>query len=255
MGTKIVPYPPYRPDLAPSDFWLFPKLRGYRYETIEEMKEAVTKVIETLTQEDFHGAFQKFLERYNTCIADGGNYFEDDQSFMCTITKSAHTKKSLETYLMILVFDCVFLIFQSQKINLSFIIVQTLSASLQLPCKFFISRLNYSFSSGVTSDIQDFSEYCNYSPNSFSGLWEQLQRPQIQLTSLSCLLTNSFFVSLKHFFIMWIIVLSLSLNNLLFLCYQVLLFLITRFFQTNFYGWFFTEIQGTASFPYIHDSS
>ena len=37
-------------DLAPCDFWLFLKLRGYRYETIEEMKEAVTKVIDTLTQ-------------------------------------------------------------------------------------------------------------------------------------------------------------------------------------------------------------
>ena len=37
------------------DFWLFPKLRSCRYETIEEMKEAVTKVIETLTLEDFHG--------------------------------------------------------------------------------------------------------------------------------------------------------------------------------------------------------
>ena len=50
--------------LLPCDFWLFPKLRGCRYETNEEMKEAVTKVIDTLTQEDFHGAFQKLLEGY-----------------------------------------------------------------------------------------------------------------------------------------------------------------------------------------------
>ena len=42
------------------------------------MKEALTKVIDTLTQEDFHGAFQKFLERYNKCIAVGGDYFERD---------------------------------------------------------------------------------------------------------------------------------------------------------------------------------
>ena len=63
--------------LAPFDFWLFPKLRGCRYETIEEMKEAVTKVIETLTQEDFHGAFQKLLERYK-CIGARGDYFEGD---------------------------------------------------------------------------------------------------------------------------------------------------------------------------------
>ncbi len=38
--------------------------------------EAVTKVIDTLTQEDFHGAFQKLLERYNKYIAAGGDYFE-----------------------------------------------------------------------------------------------------------------------------------------------------------------------------------
>ena len=56
MGFKIVAHPPNSPDLAPSDFWLFPKLRGCRHETIEEMKEAATKVIDTLTQEDFHGA-------------------------------------------------------------------------------------------------------------------------------------------------------------------------------------------------------
>ena len=40
------------------------------------MKEAVTKVINTLTQEDFHGVFQKLLERYNLCIVVGGVYFE-----------------------------------------------------------------------------------------------------------------------------------------------------------------------------------
>ena len=78
MGINTVPQPPYCPDFAPCDFWLFPKLRGCRYERIEEMKEAVTKVIDTLTQEDFHGAFQKLLERYNKCIAAGGDYFEGD---------------------------------------------------------------------------------------------------------------------------------------------------------------------------------
>ena len=63
MGIKTVPHPPYSSDLAPFDFWLFPKLkeklRGCCYETIKEMKEVVTKVIDTLTQEDF----QKLLER------------------------------------------------------------------------------------------------------------------------------------------------------------------------------------------------
>ena len=79
MGYKTVPQPPYSPDLALCDLWLFPKLRGCHYETIEEeMKEAVTKVIDTLRQEDFHGAFQRLLEQYNKCIAARGDYFKGD---------------------------------------------------------------------------------------------------------------------------------------------------------------------------------
>ena len=78
MGINTVPQPPYSPDLAPCVFCLSPKLTGCRYETIEEMKEAVNKVIDTLTQEDFHGAFQKLLEWYNKCIAAGRDYFEED---------------------------------------------------------------------------------------------------------------------------------------------------------------------------------
>ena len=77
MGIKTVPQARNYPDLAPCDFCLFPKLRGCRYETSEEMKEAVTKVIDTLTQEDIHGAFQNLFERYK-CIAAGGAYFEGD---------------------------------------------------------------------------------------------------------------------------------------------------------------------------------
>ena len=42
------------------------------------MKEAVMKVIDTLTQDDFDGVFQKLLERYNKCIAAGGYSFERD---------------------------------------------------------------------------------------------------------------------------------------------------------------------------------
>ena len=68
MSIKTVAHPPYSLDFAPSDIWSFPKLKGCGYETIEEMKEAVTKVIDTLTQEDFHGAFQKLLEWYKKFI-------------------------------------------------------------------------------------------------------------------------------------------------------------------------------------------
>ena len=95
MVIKTVPHPPYSPDLAPCDFCLFPKLkeklRGCRYETIEEMKEAVMKVINALTQEDFHGAFQKLLKQVHCSrwrLLRRGLEF-----YVCTINKSAHTKK------------------------------------------------------------------------------------------------------------------------------------------------------------------
>ena len=93
MGMKTVSHPPYSPDLASCDFWLFPKLIGCRFETIEEMKEAVTKVIDTLTQEDFHGTLKKLMERYNNCIVAGGSLARRGLEFhVCTINKSAHTK-------------------------------------------------------------------------------------------------------------------------------------------------------------------
>ena len=86
MGIKTVPHAPYSSDLAHCDFWLFSRLRGCCNDRIEEMKEAVTKVIDTLTQEDFHGTFQKLLGRYNKCIAIGGDYCEGDLSFMCVLS-------------------------------------------------------------------------------------------------------------------------------------------------------------------------
>ena len=94
MCMKTVPHPLYRPNLASGDFWLFPKLRDYRYETIEAMKETVTKVFDKFTHEDFNGALPKLLERYK-CIAAGGGYFERHLSFMCVhLIKVPVRKKS-----------------------------------------------------------------------------------------------------------------------------------------------------------------
>ena len=42
------------------------------------MKEALTKAIDMLTQDEFHEVFKKLFERYNKCIATGGDYFEGD---------------------------------------------------------------------------------------------------------------------------------------------------------------------------------
>ena len=99
MGIKTVPHPPYSPDLAPCNFCLFPNLRGCHYDTTEEIKDAVTKVIDTLTQENFHGAFQKFFEWYNKCIAAGGGYFEGDWYFMCVLSIKVLIRKKSGNFL------------------------------------------------------------------------------------------------------------------------------------------------------------
>ena len=62
------------------------------------MKEAMTKVIDTLTQEDFRGTFQKLLKLYNKCIADGEDYLEGDKCFRCVLSIKVPIRKNLETY-------------------------------------------------------------------------------------------------------------------------------------------------------------
>ena len=95
MGIKTVRHPPYSPDLAPCDFWSFPKLkeklRGCRYEKIEEMKEAVTKVIDSLTHEDFHEVVGMVQQVH---CSRKGSLRRGLEFHVCTINKSAHKKKS-----------------------------------------------------------------------------------------------------------------------------------------------------------------
>ena len=94
MGIKTVVQPPYRPDLAPCDFWLFPKLTGCRYETIEGMKESVTEVIDTLTQEDFYWGLPEVIGTVQQVHCSRRRLFQRGLEFhVCTINKSAHTKK------------------------------------------------------------------------------------------------------------------------------------------------------------------
>ena len=57
------------------------------------MKEAVTKVIDTLTEDDFHGALKKLLERYNKCIAAGGGISKGDYSFVCILSIKVPLRK------------------------------------------------------------------------------------------------------------------------------------------------------------------
>ena len=92
MGIKTVCHHPYSPDLAPFDFWLFPKLRGCCYETIEEIKEAVMKVIDMLTR-GLSWGLPEVVGMVQQVHCSGRRLLQRGQEFhVCTINKSAHTK-------------------------------------------------------------------------------------------------------------------------------------------------------------------
>lgn len=85
-STHIVPQPPYSPDLAPCDFWLFPKLkrplRGHRFDTIEEIKTESLRALKAIPEIDFNNCFEDWRNRWHKCIVSGGEYFEGDEIYL-----------------------------------------------------------------------------------------------------------------------------------------------------------------------------
>jgi hypothetical protein len=59
----LIPHPPHSPDLAPCDFFLFPKmklkLKGRRFDTIEEIQAESQRVLDRLTEKNLQEAFRK----------------------------------------------------------------------------------------------------------------------------------------------------------------------------------------------------
>ena len=82
--TVVVPHPPYSPDLAPANFFLFPKLKttlkGRRFQTIGEIQENATIELRAITSSAFQEAFQKWKKRWERFIASRGDYFEGDSA-------------------------------------------------------------------------------------------------------------------------------------------------------------------------------
>ena len=75
-------HPAYSPDLAPYDFYVFPKikirLKGQRFFSIEEIQAESQQVLNTLTPADFNECFRKWQNRWDCFIQAQGNYFESD---------------------------------------------------------------------------------------------------------------------------------------------------------------------------------
>lgn len=78
----MLDHPLYSLDLAPCDFYVFPKvksaLKGTIFECVEAVKEKATRVLKELTEEDFQHYFEQWKIRIGSCRNRGGVYIEGD---------------------------------------------------------------------------------------------------------------------------------------------------------------------------------
>jgi hypothetical protein len=80
MTTAL--HPPYSPDLAPCDFFLFPRMKwdfkGKRFQNVEEVREKTTEELKAITFQEFQNCFEQWKRRWDKCIDCQGEYFEGD---------------------------------------------------------------------------------------------------------------------------------------------------------------------------------
>jgi hypothetical protein len=81
--ATVVPQVPYSPDLAPADFFLFPKLKpslkGHQFQVVEEIEENSLQDLHAILQNMFQDALQNWKKHWELCIESGGEYFEGDK--------------------------------------------------------------------------------------------------------------------------------------------------------------------------------
>jgi hypothetical protein len=79
-SIPVVPHPPYSPDLAPCDFFLFPRLKstlkGKRFQDVTEIQLNMTQQLQAIPKQAYQTCIEKWKDRWNHCIKSGGLYFE-----------------------------------------------------------------------------------------------------------------------------------------------------------------------------------
>jgi histone-lysine N-methyltransferase SETMAR len=83
-SITVLEHPPYSPDLAPCDFFLFPKvkseLKGTRFESVTEVKKKTTELLRQLKEDDLQHCFDQWKTRMQRCVDAEGEYIEGERS-------------------------------------------------------------------------------------------------------------------------------------------------------------------------------
>jgi hypothetical protein len=71
---------PHSPDLAPCDFYLFPKIKGTHFVSVENVKAKTVEILNCLTEHDLQNCYEHCWHRMQLCVNSEGNYFEGVRS-------------------------------------------------------------------------------------------------------------------------------------------------------------------------------
>jgi hypothetical protein len=83
-SIPVVPHLPYSPDLAPFDFFLFPRLKstlkGKRFQDVAEIQLNTTWQLQAIPKQAYQTYIENWKDRWNHCIQSGGSYLKGDTS-------------------------------------------------------------------------------------------------------------------------------------------------------------------------------
>jgi transposase len=83
-SIPVVPQPSYSPDLAPCNFFLFPRLKitlkGKQFQDITEIQLNTTWQLQVILKQAYHTCIEMWKDHWNHCILSRGLYFEGDNS-------------------------------------------------------------------------------------------------------------------------------------------------------------------------------
>ena len=94
LYIETLQHPPYSPDLAICDFFLFPTVKdhihGRKFESREELGTAKTEALRTVTRDGLQHVFCTWVERWDKCIKAKGSYFEKEWTLFVSTSNSIY---------------------------------------------------------------------------------------------------------------------------------------------------------------------